>query len=239
MERVAFILTHSDERISCMLNPQSLVLRRWAGIKPRSSIGGSFVSNELSDTPLLHTGGGVTELTLDLLFDISVSGSTITTEDVRDLTAPFWEMAENMVDSNGKQYPPQVRFVWGKSWNIPGVVIKVAEKFDRFTRGGSPTRSWMRLSLLRVLEIDTQTRPVQFLHSNVLIPEKRKDASVNELTEHVVSSQDRLDILALKYYGDVSFWRLLASYNGISDPLHIEESLVLKILPKGKLEKSE
>ena len=236
MERVAFVLTHSEERISCLLNPESLSLKRTAGIRLRSSIGGAFVSSGLSDTALLHTGGGVTELIFELLFDTSIAGSTIVTDDVRDLTAPLWELAENMIGPDGVQYPPQVRFVWGKSWNIPGLVVAVAEKFDRFTKDGSPTRSWMKLKMLRALGAEENIAAVQFRHKYVSVPEKREDASVTEMSTHTVVSGDRLDVLAANYYGDPSYWRVLALYNGIVDPLDLEVSSVIYILPKSQLE---
>ncbi|MDG5814099.1 hypothetical protein QA601_03350 [Chitinispirillales bacterium ANBcel5] len=231
MERVAFILVHSDERISCMLNPQSLTLRRTAGIHSRSSLGGAFVSTELSDNPILHTGGGITELELDLLFDVHISGSTIHSEDVRDLTSPFWEMAENLISSEGRQIPPQIRFVWGKSWNIPGVVLQVAERFDKFTRGGAPKRSWMRLRILRVMEDILLKGSPRFRHKNVLIPEKRQDLSHTETTNYTLSSHDRLDNLATRFYGNASYWRLLASYNSIDDPFNLKPGETIEIIP--------
>jgi hypothetical protein len=40
--------------------------------------------------------------------------------------------------------------IWGKSWNIPGIVVAVAERLEHFTAAGVPRRSWLRLRLLRV-----------------------------------------------------------------------------------------
>ena len=75
MERVAFLIERSGARIACMLNPESVVQRRWAGIRPMRSGGGFLTSVGLSDDPLLYTGGGTTELRLDLLFDVSLTES--------------------------------------------------------------------------------------------------------------------------------------------------------------------
>lgn len=236
MERAAFLLMQSNERISCMLNPQSVILRRRAGIRQRTSLGAAFISAEISDLPLLYTGGGTTELCMDLLFDISVSGSTIRTDDVRDLTSPFWEMAENMIDSQGRHYPPQVRFIWGKSWNIPAVVIRVAEKFDRFNRGGSPSRSWMRLRLLRIIGETEQPASAQTKQKNVLIPERKQKFSNTEVVIHRVSPHDRLESIAAKYYGNSSYWRLLATHNDISDPLHLSPGSTIRIIPVSEME---
>jgi len=212
-----------------MLNPESLSLKRIAGVRPRASLGGAFTATGLSDNPLLHTGGGLTELNLDLLFDVDVSGSTIKTRDVRELTSPFWELAENMIGTDGTQCPPQVRFVWGKSWNIPGVVVAVSETFDKFTRGGSPTRSWIRLKMLRTLDIVEKPINVKYKHKNFLIPEKREDLTLSGFVEHIVTLGDRLDMLAFRYFGNASLWRHLASYNNIDDPHHPESIPVLQL----------
>ena len=49
----------------------------------------------------------------------------------------------------GPQAPelPVVRLIWGKRWNLPGVVVAAAERLERFTVDGSPQRSWLRLLL--------------------------------------------------------------------------------------------
>ncbi len=41
MERVAFLIEETGERIGCLLNPDSLVIRRSAGVQPRRSAGDS------------------------------------------------------------------------------------------------------------------------------------------------------------------------------------------------------
>lgn len=72
MERVAFIVEETGERISCMLNPEHIVQRRTAGLAPRRTGAGVVAGPARSDTPLLHTGGGRTELELRLLFDVDL-----------------------------------------------------------------------------------------------------------------------------------------------------------------------
>jgi hypothetical protein len=62
MERVAFLIEETGERIVCLLNPESVVVRRTAGVRPRRSIGGSLAGSELADDALLFTGGGTTEM---------------------------------------------------------------------------------------------------------------------------------------------------------------------------------
>jgi hypothetical protein len=155
MERVAFLIEDTGERIGCLLNPASFAVRRHAGVHSRRSLGGQLSGAGLTDDPLLFTGGGYTELQLDLLFDVSLSGPPPTSTDVRDFTGPLSRLAENASAPDRYGRPPLVRFVWGKSWNVPGVVAAVAERFEQFDSGGTPQRSWLRMRLVRVTEPPT------------------------------------------------------------------------------------
>ena len=155
MERVAFLIEENNERLRCLLNPETLVLRRWSGVRQRRSVTGRLAGVGLADEPLLYTGGGRTELDLDLLFDVSLAGSSVATSDVRDLTAPLWNLAENVAVNDGYSRVPMVRFIWGKSWNIPGIIEGVSERLERFTPDGVPHRSWLRMRFVRVNEPQT------------------------------------------------------------------------------------
>ena len=158
MDRVAILIEKNNQRIGCLLNPENLVLRRVAGIHPRRSATGQMTGAGLSDDPLLFTGGGRTELELSLLFDVSLAGSSVVSDDIRDLTAPLWRLAENVQELNDRDRPPLIRFIWGKAWNIPGVIVAVAERLEHFTPAGVPQRSWLRLRMWRTPE-PTTARP--------------------------------------------------------------------------------
>jgi hypothetical protein len=189
MERVAFLIEETNERLGCLLNPESLVIRRVAGVQPRRSATGQFTGAGLTDDPLLYTGGGQTVLELDLLFDVSLAGSSINTDDVRDLTDPLWNLAENVVWRDGYGRPPLVRFIWGKSWNIPGVIVAVAGRLEHFTPAGVPRRSWLRMRLLRVDEGERlpQTPGEQGMPDGVA-------ASLEYLQESLDVSADRVHV---------------------------------------------
>lgn len=240
MERVAFLLEHSGERLGCLLNPESLLLRRQAGIQPRQSAGGLVTGAELADDQLLYSGGGRTELTLDLLFDVSLAGSSISSEDVRDLTRPLWELAEN-TQSGGYGRPPLCRFVWGKSWNIPGVVAAVAERLEVFTTEGVPRRSWLRMRMLRALEPVTAQRPPRTPRVAEELPQPGMLSSPEPAEMHQIlggeaaEGGERPDQLAYQYYGDASLWRELLTVNGIDDPMHIPAGHLLEIPPLSDL----
>jgi hypothetical protein len=235
MERVAFVLESTGERLGCMLNPESLQLSRTAGIRRRRAATGLLSGAGISDDPLLYTGGGRTELLLDLLFDIGIAGSTIQTSDVRDLTRPLWALAESSATPTAGAAPGIVRFLWGKSWNVPGVVTAVAERLEQFSPDGSPARSWLRMRFVRVTEAAADAASAAPLAPPAVSPEGGGEP---ELVHQVIgggtteaSSGERLEDIAFLYYGDPSAWRLLADANGIVDPARVPPGTVLRIPP--------
>lgn len=240
MERVAFLLEETNERLGCLLNPESLSMHRVAGVQPRRSVGGQFTGTGLRDDPLLYTGGGKTVLEFHLLFDVSLAGSSIETGDVRDLTGLLWNLAENTQSAGGSRRPPQVRFVWGKSWNIPGIVVAVAERLEEFTADGVPQRSWLSMRLWRVSEPPRDAA----LRKQALPAFSPADLNVtpdgipaDQVQTHVFSAGERLDGIAAHYYPDQTaaygpvHWRMLASFNDLEDPLHIPAGFMLRVPP--------
>lgn len=243
MERVAFLIEHTGERLGCMLNPESLLVRRRAGIQPRQSVGGLVTGTELADDPLLYTNGGRTEIMLHLVFDVTLPGSSIETTDVRELTRPLWDLAENNHKTDIYKRPPLCRFVWGKKWNIPGVVTAVAERLEYFTSTGTPRRSWLTLAMQRVVvevknaaeEAATQLTAT----SEQLQSENAKSGGAVSIREDVAgdhstievatASGERLEQIAHRYYGDVRLWRELSLHNNIDNPMDVSTGFRLEM----------
>lgn len=239
MERVALLVEATGERLGCLLNPNNLVVARTAGFRHRHSATGLLSGTMVSDDPLLYTGGGRTNLTLDLLFDIRVAGSTIQGKDVRDLTRPLWDLSENAAPTTGGSRVPVVRFVWGKAWNVPGVIIAVAERLEDFDASGVPARSWLRMRLARIPADDSVEEGA------TLSPSAASGTSIEglpegaaELVTHRVlgdgpdSPGERLEDIAFIYYGNPALWRLIATVNGIVDAGRVPAGTVLQIPPE-------
>jgi len=252
MERVAFLIEETSERVTCLLNPESVVMRRVAGVRPRRSTGGSLTGTELADDALLFTGGGMTEMFLNLLFDVALANPSAKVEDVRSLTSSLWKLAENSSASKTYGEPPRVRFVWGKSWNIPGVVASVSEHLDYFDQTGTPLRSWLRMRFLRAVEPLAETTakapPLPLVNPSPpapTAPEARQPATETpnrEVKIHTFSTGERLDQLVRQqygFYGHPSLWRLIASYNSIGDPLNIPAGTILQFPPLSVLEEKK
>lgn len=250
MERVAFLIENTGQRIGCLLNPEGLTVRRTAGLTRRTRTGNPVAAAELTDDPLLYTGGGSTEIELELLFEVSLAGSSIETTDVRALTAPLWDLAENHRDEQGRLRPPIVRFVWGKAWNVPGMITAVAERLDAFGADGVPARSWLRMRFVRVTAADPPKPPapesVAALEQLLPVttggaaeePEApaETDRAVEvtggpEETSVETNSPTRLDELADRYLGDAAKWRLIAWFNDVIDPLRVPAGTLLHIPP--------
>jgi Contractile injection system tube protein/LysM domain len=231
MERVTFVVESTGERLGCLLNPETLQVSRNAGVRRRRTATGLLAGAGISDDPLLYAGGGQTDLVLDLLFDIGIAGSTIQTRDVRDLTRPLWDLAESAAASAGAT-PPVVRFLWGKSWNIPGVVTAVAERLEQFQADGAPTRSWLRMRFVRVNE----SAAAEAATPQGTAPSLAGAGPEGEVVHQVVGggsdapgSGERLEDIAFLYYGDPSAWRQIAEANDIVDPSNVAPGTALRI----------
>ncbi|MFL6661622.1 MAG: hypothetical protein ACJ8G7_05540 [Rhizobacter sp.] len=241
MERVAFLIEKTGERIECLLNPETFTITRQSGVRPHRTLSGVLTGAAQSDNPVLAVGGGTTELVVELLFDISKQPNAGPDDSVQTLTAPLWDLAENSDVDVADSGPPLVRFVWGKSWNIPAVVVSVAERFEQFTPAGVPQRSWVKMRLLRssVSERALDGRPaVKADEAMALVPD---DVRVEDLQTHEVAGElagsadegmvERIDQLAHRYYGDASLWPVLASFNDLDDPARLPVGASLVVPP--------
>ena len=102
MERVAFLIEDTNQRIGCLLNPESLIIRRRAGVRARQSAGGLVTGADLADDQLLYSGGGNTELTMNLLFGVSLAGSSVPLADGNTVTATTGYIAESIRSPDAK-----------------------------------------------------------------------------------------------------------------------------------------
>lgn len=225
MERVSFILEGSERRISALLNPESLEVRRWSGVRRRQLDGQDLSRPMAADDEVVLTSGGRTELTMQLLFDVGVSGSSgPPVSDVRQLTGPFRALAENIQRQGDRMVAPRVRFVWGKAWNVPGFVLEVAERFERFQPAGQPTRSWLTLRLRRALD-EHELAPAHAASAAALDPALEFSGTPEDdaAPVHLVrgtedGAAERLDLIAARHYGNPAYWRHIAEANDLEDP---------------------
>ncbi len=243
MERVAFLIEETGEHFGALLNPESVVMSRTAGVEPRRSAGGRLTGAGLADDPLLFTGGGHTELRLELLFDVELAPRQLTVSDVRQMTRPIWALAENSAEVDRKRRPPSVHFLWGRAWDMPGIVTEVAERFDRFAADGSPLRSWMRLTFVRVgksadeeggenYELARRLPPVDLTAppiDTVTIPGdgRVEDPATAPGAPRPLTPTREYGIVSSLYYGTPLLLKALLEATGIDDPFHFSGELAV------------
>lgn len=243
-QRVAFLLEEQEEWVSCMLNPEGLTLNRSSGIRSHRSTGGIVTGRERPENPVLDSGGGITELRLQLLFDTSLPGSSIRTGDVRDLTGRIWALSGDGHRAGGGHRVPRARFIWGVAWNLPVVVTELAERLEYFDGKGFPRRSWITLRLLRVGEADAD-QPEDGGQADLPPPETLAATPPERMSlRRLQGSQEggagngaaaeRLDAVAAEVYGRAGFWRVIAWANGIADPLRLRLGEELRLPPRSE-----
>jgi hypothetical protein len=237
VDRVAFVVDATGERMDCLLNPETLEVRRLAGVRPRATAAGRLVGAGLADDPLLFTGGGHTELVLDLVFDLGLVESATVPDDVRAITGRLWQLAENSSQQYGGVRPPLVRLVWGKAWNLPGVIAAISERFDAFDAYGAPRRSWLRLKLVRVAEpadVAARSFDAELAAAAEAAPVPTPGGAVQAIGDGRTEpdfSGVRFDLLAADAIGNPFRGRLLAEHNAIANPLSVPPGTVLSAPP--------
>lgn len=242
MERVAFLVDKTGERIDCMLNPESVTMTRLAGVRTRGTASGQLTGTGLADDPLQFTGGGRTELTLDLLFDVDFVEEQNRPTDVRALTNKLRMLAENSDEELGNCRPPLVRLVWCKSWNIPCIITALAERFDAFGVDGRPRRSWLRMKMVRVAQsaaeaaLSYEDELARASADAVGAQQESATTGVQDAVQAVGEGESdpeytgvRFDLLATDALGNPFLWRRLAQHNDIDNPFSINPGEVLSI----------
>lgn len=241
MDRVCFLIESTGTRLSAMLNPETLEITRTTGVTTVPTLRGTQTDTACDDDPVCYGGGGRTELRLNLLFDVALAGSSVPAESVRTLTSPLWQLSENAAEPGAAGRLPLVRFIWGKNWNIPGVITAVAERFDAFNAAGDPQRSWLSMRFRRIAEPPPPPEPAPLTGDQADTMLASLDAQSADVEEHVEMTgastpgeQDqpaRIDLVAAERYPGPSWWRLVAKLSNLDNPQTIPPGTLLRTPP--------
>ena len=168
----------------------------------------------------------------------AIAAEVPSTVDVRSLTQPLWALAENGQPVAGSLAPQRVRFVWGRSWNVPGVILAVAERLECFDPQGVPKRSWLSLLMRRVEEElesgnapPPPTSPQFEINAGEPTSGDSGDDSVVIPVDDEGVAMTPLHIVAAERYGDPRYDRAIAEYNDLDDLLELEEGVPLRLPP--------
>jgi hypothetical protein len=158
--------------------------------------------------------------------------------DVRTLTQPLWALAENGDPVAGNLALQRVRLIWGCSWNVPGVILAVAERLECFDEQGVPKRSWLSLLMRRVEEqLESGNAPApptsrQF-ELNPAEPDAgdSSDDSVTLPVDEDGTALTPLYLVAADRYGDPRYDRAIAEYNDLDDLLEVDPGQAIRLPP--------
>ena len=165
----------------------------------------------LSSPIIQFVNGNAQVLTMDLLFDTYTDGGGA---DVTATTRPFMDMLAIDGDLHA---PPRVEFRWG-SFAFRAVVAKITQKLTMFRSDGTPVRATLSVTFKQYKTIAEQ------------LDDPRRN-SADKTKRRVFEAHDSIWLLAAREYGEVRFWRLIATANDIDDPRRIEAGRVLVLPP--------
>lgn len=105
------------------------------------------------DSPILQFIRGQNEkLSLDLFFDTTRAGMNEAARDVRELTAPFYQLVKIQPATHA---PPRIRFIWA-SLSFKAIVESVQQKFTLFNPDGIPLRATLTVSFREYKTLEEQ-----------------------------------------------------------------------------------
>lgn len=205
--------------INCQFNPSSIKINKtnnWTGEK----------SPNWNAPFLRYTGGNAATYSLSLFFDsFSDHPDGSGAKDVREYTNQLLQLS-----LRGAGYsmfkvpysaPPFVKFVWGKIVLFTAIVTEVTVEYTLFSQDGYPIRA----------KADVKFKQNEILLSDDIIPAQNPTSRTDARKTRIVSSGERLDMIAYEEYRDARHWRTLADANGLDDPFHLADGQILVIPP--------
>lgn len=152
----------------------------------------------------------------------STNPRTVTMEIFFDAySLPFGDVSEDVetlftwtkpcpVKTKGLSQPPILGFRWGSSQvlsGFEGYLSRVSANYTLFRSDGTPIRATCSISLEEVPSPRARQNPTS--------------GSRAGLRAHVLIEGETLHSVAWSEYGRADYWRALADFNGIDDPLRV------------------
>ena len=213
--RIYEVTESGDEKsggvsIDCMFNPFEYTVTKTNTYKEERS--------NRSDVPGFEfEKAGPQALKLTLVFDTFEDG-----EDVSLETNKLWKLMESKTrregNRNRKVPPPEVAFEWGV-FRFVAVITTMMQKFTLFKPDGTPVRASVQVTFTQHKDLNDY-------------PNQNPTSGGGDI-ERVwrVIAGDRLDTIAYQVYRDATKWRMIATYNGIMNPLKLQPGQQL-IIPE-------
>lgn len=203
--------------IRCLFNPAEYTLRKRnafaAEPQPTTSV-----------PTLQYAGGRPAEMTVELLFDVTLSNPQVSS-----IIPDTDKLFHAMEPSTSTGQPPIVTFKWGATESFASRVADLEVQYVLFREDGSPLRAWARMTLVQAKPSPQRFNPHAIQPAQN--PTTRADGAG---TPWVVRLGDSLPSIAYANYGDQTAWRAIARANGIDNPFRLRTGVVLTIPPEGE-----
>ncbi len=146
------------------------------------------------------------ELYLDDWEHFDLEGESTVTNAIETLLA-WVGPTKSSVDNNAPVAdPPVLKLDWGGP-KFKGYLTSVSIDVTLFRKDGTPARATANISMTAVAEWTPSQNPTS--------------GSLQGRKTHVLGDGDSLQSIAYREYRDPNFWRGLAAFNGIDDPLRL------------------
>jgi hypothetical protein len=214
----AAIEIDGEQPINCYFNPTEYSISK---------------SNQWKYDPVTGTtlpkaqfgGGNPREMSLSLLFDVSLLGDQASIRPTTDKLFKMMEVPGGQGAGGSSAVPPFVTFHWGSVVSFKAVCTQLTVAFKVFHPNGEPIRADVKMSLKQAETASTASSTGANRPGN---PTTRANAGHGV---HTVKDGDSLPSIAFQTYGDATVWRSIAQANDIENPLHLRRGRTLS-LPK-------
>jgi nucleoid-associated protein YgaU len=155
-----------------------------------------------------YKGSDPQTISMQIFFDDWESAAGEVTKQVDQLFA--WCEPSRMSVSAEKHQPSPLLFFWGSNSQLADrkfYLEKVNVKYTMFGRTGNPLRATADISLKEISDPDAPQNPTS--------------GSILARRTHLVSDGDTLQSIANEEYGNPNFWRGVAIFNRVDDPLRL------------------
>lgn len=169
-----------------------------------------------SSSPPEFTGSEPTKISMEIFLDATEGPAPDVSADVMVLLS--WLQPTPVSIARGLAQPPLLRFVWGANpvlQMFQGYLKRVQARYTMFLPDGTPLRA------TAAIELEEVTPEVGMQNPTSGSREGRR--------AHVVSEGESLQSIAYDEYGDPAYWRGLAAFNAIDDPLRLSAGVELLI----------
>ena len=164
-----------------------------------------------------YTSTNPASVSMEIFFDAFEELQGDVTKDVETLFE--WTKPTPVSRTTGNPQPPLLMFQWGSSSalsNFRGYLSSVSARYTLFRIDGTPIRATCTIRLEEVPQEAARQNPTSGTRPGMRV--------------HVVTEGETLHSVAWSEYRQARYWRGLAAFNGIDDPLRVEPGTTL-LLP--------